>query len=103
MRRTVRTTSGTTAWTTWGTTNFYYPPTPNTDALTHGLNMLRAAFVDYYAGTTHESFWGRFGWMDTPLVIRGRLERGQGSLAVTAEHVRAVELGAPVAASRDFR
>ncbi len=65
-------TGGLYLWTTWGTTNFYYPPTPQTDAVTHTLNLFRAALVDYYAGTTHESFWGRFGWMDTPLVIRGR-------------------------------
>ena len=35
--------------------------------------------------------------------IRGRLERAQGSLAVNAEHVEVLELGAPAAASRDFR
>jgi len=37
------------------------------------------------------------------LVIRGRLERAQGALAVNAEHVEVLELGAPAAASRDFR
>jgi error-prone DNA polymerase len=37
------------------------------------------------------------------LVIRGRLERAQGALAMNAEHVEALELGAPAAASRDFR
>src|SRR5262249_50418376 len=33
---------------------------------------IRKAFLDYYAGVTHDSFWGQFGWMDTPLVIRGQ-------------------------------
>jgi hypothetical protein len=27
------------------------------------------AVVDFYATLTHQSFWGVFGWMDTPLVI----------------------------------
>jgi len=50
--------------------------------------------------------WAR--WRDVAggtaaLVIRGRLERGQGALAVTAEHVRPLDLGAPSAPSRDFR
>jgi error-prone DNA polymerase len=37
------------------------------------------------------------------LVVRGRLERGQGSLAVVAEFVEALSLGAPAPGSRDFR
>jgi hypothetical protein len=44
----------------------------------HGIQKLlvlaeevRKALLDYYAGVTHDSFWGQFGWMDTPLVIRG--------------------------------
>jgi error-prone DNA polymerase len=37
------------------------------------------------------------------LVIRGRLERGQGALAMTAQHVEVLDLGAPAARSRDFR
>ncbi len=37
------------------------------------------------------------------LVVRGRLERAQGTVGVTAEHVEVLDLGAPAAASRDFR
>lgn len=27
------------------------------------------AFRDFYIGLSHQSFWGNFGWLDTPLVI----------------------------------
>ncbi len=37
------------------------------------------------------------------LVVRGRLERAQGAVGVTAEHVEVLDLGAPSAPSRDFR
>jgi error-prone DNA polymerase len=37
------------------------------------------------------------------LVIRGSLERGQGALNLSAEHVAALDLKAPSAKSRDFR
>jgi error-prone DNA polymerase len=37
------------------------------------------------------------------LVVHGRLERGQGAINVVAERVEALELGAPVPSSRDFR
>ncbi|HLG67246.1 MAG TPA: DNA polymerase III subunit alpha [Acidimicrobiales bacterium] len=37
------------------------------------------------------------------LLVRGRLEAGQGVVNVTAEHVEELEVGAPVPASRDFR
>jgi len=58
--------------TTWGTTNFYYPPAPHGDTLGRTLQMVKFALLDYFAGNTHDSFWGQFGWMDTPLVIKGR-------------------------------
>ena len=47
--------------------------------------------------------WRHVAGSAPALVIRGRLERAQGALAVNAEHVEALELGAPAAASRDFR
>ena len=47
--------------------------------------------------------WRHLAGTAPALVIRGRLERGQGALTVNAEHVEVLELGAPVAASRDFR
>jgi error-prone DNA polymerase len=37
------------------------------------------------------------------LVVRGRLERGQGSIALVAEFVEQLTLGAPSPPSRDFR
>jgi len=37
------------------------------------------------------------------LIIRGRLERGQGTLALTAERVEILDLAAPSPPSRDFR
>jgi hypothetical protein len=36
------------------------------------LRGIKRACLDFYAGTTHDSFWGVFGWLDTPLVIRGK-------------------------------
>jgi hypothetical protein len=64
-------------WTIWG---LDYHPLRTSAALhgAHGVQKLlilaeelRKALIDYYAGVTHDSFWGQFGWMDTPLVIRG--------------------------------
>lgn len=59
-------------WSTWGTTNLYGPPSEHTGSLLHILEWVKRAVFDFYAGTSHESFWGTFGWMDTPLIIRGR-------------------------------
>jgi error-prone DNA polymerase len=47
--------------------------------------------------------WRHVAGVAPALVVRGRLERGQGAIAVTAEHVTALHLGAPSARSRDFR
>jgi hypothetical protein len=64
-------------WTIWG---LDYHPLRASPPLhgAHGVQKLlvlaeelRKALLDYYAGVTHDSFWGQFGWMDTPLVIRG--------------------------------
>jgi len=59
-------------WSTWGTTNYYAPTGERKDVLLDVLDLAKAATIDFYAGATHESFWGRFGWMDTPLVVHGR-------------------------------
>jgi hypothetical protein len=59
-------------WTTWGTTNYYYPPSTHANTIGHSLQMVWTALADYYSGTTHESFWGVFGWLDTPLVIKSK-------------------------------
>jgi error-prone DNA polymerase len=47
--------------------------------------------------------WRHIAGSAPALVIRGRLERAQGTVGVSALHVRALELGAPAAPSRDFR
>jgi 4-amino-4-deoxy-L-arabinose transferase-like glycosyltransferase len=57
--------------TTWGTEYYYYPPVDTDDGLAHTLRWFQAACWDFYAGLTHETFWGRFGWHDLTLVIRG--------------------------------
>src|SRR5262249_27267984 len=54
-------------WTIWGTTNYLTNPD-----LANGGTPLMVKVVgtlrDYYNGASHRSFWGTFGWMDTPLV-----------------------------------
>src|SRR5262249_30572415 len=65
-------------WTVRGTENLFAPHAPR-----GGLILaLVHTFHDFYAGHTHKSFWGLFGWTDTPLsfgdprataVIRGVL------------------------------
>jgi hypothetical protein len=72
------------AWILWGSPNPFTLFDPNLDhqeatvASSHGilaiavysLRGLGQAFIDFYwNGTTFQSFWGRFGWMDEPLVI----------------------------------
>jgi error-prone DNA polymerase len=47
--------------------------------------------------------WRHVAGSAPALVVRGRLERAQGALGVTAEHVTVLDLGAPTARSRDFR
>ncbi len=60
-------------WTTWGSTNYYGPAACDAKfSVACVMNGFRRALLDYFSGTTHNSFWGVFGWMDTPLVIRGR-------------------------------
>lgn len=59
-------------WTTWGSANPYYSPEPAVDPLHHAIHGFKAALVDFYNWTTHDTFWGWFGWLDTPLVIRGQ-------------------------------
>jgi hypothetical protein len=59
--------------TTWETTNLFAPPAEHKEvALVHTLHWFQAACLDYFAGLTHDSFWGTFGWIDTPLIIWGR-------------------------------
>src|SRR5262249_49915494 len=60
-------------WSIWGTAPYY------SQGMTYEGPMLLAlaerferAFLDYYSGTTHQSFYGIFGCLDTPLVIGSR-------------------------------
>jgi regulator of sirC expression with transglutaminase-like and TPR domain len=53
-------------WTIWDARTYY----GETAAVGRNVvNGLRKALSDFYAGATHRSFWGLFGWMDTPLVF----------------------------------
>lgn len=56
------------AWTMSGT-QFYHPSPLSGGILAHIGLWTRRAFRDYYIGLTHQSFWGTFGWLDTPLVF----------------------------------
>ena len=47
--------------------------------------------------------WRHVAGSAPALVIRGRIERGQGAINLSAEHVEVLDLGAPAAKSRDFR
>jgi hypothetical protein len=59
--------------TSWGTPNLFAPAAAhNETAIVHTLHWSQAACLDYFAGLAHDSFWGRFGWIDTPLIIWGR-------------------------------
>jgi hypothetical protein len=56
-------------YVTSGVANYYGDAAPvnhSVKALIKGFNN---ALMNYYAGPTHDSFWGVFGWMDTPLMI----------------------------------
>jgi hypothetical protein len=64
-------------WTMW---RAKYDPLPTDTVLrtAHGtkkllliFERLQDAVTDCFAGMTHNSFWGLFGWVDTPLVIGG--------------------------------
>jgi hypothetical protein len=56
--------------TSWGTVNDEYPTAAKTDWLTDTTTRFSEACYNLYAGSTHISFVGVFGWLDTPLVIR---------------------------------
>jgi hypothetical protein len=57
-------------WTVWGTENYFAPRERHADRLTHVVRLTRQALNDFFCGTTHVSFWGTFGWLDTPLHFR---------------------------------
>ncbi len=49
--------------------NYYSDPAPSSSFSAKVLHGFPRAALNYYAGPTHDSFWGVFGWMDTHLVI----------------------------------
>lgn len=57
-------------WTVWGTENYFAPPEQTAGPLIQALRMTRRAIEDFFMGPSHISFWGVFGWLDTPLKIR---------------------------------
>jgi 4-amino-4-deoxy-L-arabinose transferase-like glycosyltransferase len=58
-------------WTIWGSSNYFTRAADPPDALLFALAGFKKALLDFYSGTTHQSFWGTFGWLDAPLVIGG--------------------------------
>lgn len=56
-------------WTTWGIDNYYMRVVPVKHSVVHATYWFKLAIVNYFAGGTHDSFWGIFGWMDTPILI----------------------------------
>ena len=71
------------AATIWGTPNSLSAEPPQVQDPSP-LGRFAAAVWDYYASTTHQSFWGIFGWMDTPLVIGGFGTNGRVWFALQA-------------------
>lgn len=59
-------------WVIWGSGYDPVPAVHEGPWLLRGLDGLQKAFHDFYAGFSHNSFWGLFGWVDTPLVIRSK-------------------------------
>jgi hypothetical protein len=60
-------------WSVWGTTPYYSQGTAYEGPMLLALaERFEQAFLDFYSGTTHQSFYGIFGCLDTPLVIGSR-------------------------------
>jgi hypothetical protein len=60
-------------WSIWGTTPCYSQGSDYERPMLLALaERFERAFLDYYSGTTHQSFYGIFGCLDTPLVIGSR-------------------------------
>jgi hypothetical protein len=54
-------------WTVWGTENYF--GTAGQAGIPRCLSYLGRAMRDFFWTGSHRSFWGTFGWGDTPLVI----------------------------------
>jgi hypothetical protein len=60
-------------WSIWGTTPYYSQGSAYDGPMLLCLaERFERAFLDFYSGTTHQSFYGIFGCLDTPLVIGSR-------------------------------
>jgi hypothetical protein len=57
-------------WVETGARGYWDELPPYQGFNTTVLTGFTHAIMDYYNGGTHRSFWGVFGWLDTPLVIR---------------------------------
>jgi hypothetical protein len=61
--------SGIYVWSAWGTVPYYAGRASGTSSVGELFTRLSEAFIDFYQGTTHLSFWGIFGCLDTPLIF----------------------------------
>jgi hypothetical protein len=59
-------------WMVWDATNYYSGSAAHDNGILFVLTGLKKALRDFFAGTSHKSFWGVFGWMDTPLLFGAR-------------------------------
>ncbi len=64
------------AWITHGIPSFYSAPTPLPDLILGLSDRIQKAMNDYFRGSTHISFWGYFGWLDTPLELAAPVQFG---------------------------
>jgi hypothetical protein len=63
-------------WVTGKVRNYHLTPAPYAGFISHYLDGFTKALCDFFMGSTHQSFWGVFGWLNSPLVIGGpRLNR----------------------------
>jgi hypothetical protein len=56
-------------WVIGGTTNYHSGSAPYKGFDQTVMGGFTNALWNYFVGNTHESFWGMFGWMDTPLTL----------------------------------
>jgi hypothetical protein len=60
-------------WSIWGSAPYYSRGSAYEGPMLLAIaERFERAFLDFYSGTTHQSFYGIFGCLDTPLVIGSR-------------------------------
>jgi 4-amino-4-deoxy-L-arabinose transferase-like glycosyltransferase len=57
-------------WVMWGVRSYYDERPPYKGFNITVLSGFTDALLSYYRDQSHTTFWGVFGWVDTPLVIR---------------------------------